>query len=437
MSDTPEGDAQQYKPVSRWYIIFMVRTRRGLGLLDKLGRWRISSPLGWLMLVLMPIAGAVALYVVAFLVSALYFSPQSQQLVSNVRTISPLANFLLPGINPYLPLSVWLAIIVAVFIHEASHGIVARNVGMKVKAAGVVILGFLPIGAFVEVDDKELKQSKSRDSLRVLAAGSGINFVVGIACLLLLILTVSTMTPAVKGAGIYGVVPDSPTLHSPAYVAGIQPGDFVTAINNSPVTDLSILRNGSFHVGESINVTIWRNGHTRTVPIVLGNYTVTTVNETSGQSTSVSYPFMGVNEATYAGLQSISNGYTTLYKASPLAYISYIPTFQRVELSIPFSDDLSAFYTSPLGPLTQAVTNALFWLFFVNFNLAIFNSLPIYLMDGGQAFELFLRGAGRGKISDDLARRLTTGTTLALGIRALHPDRGAVHHRRLHADLSA
>lgn len=415
MSDTPpEGDAQPYKPISRWYFIFMVRTRKGLGLLDKLGRWRVSSPLGWLMLVLMPIAGAVALYLVAFLVSALYFSPQSQQLVSNVRTISPLANFLLPGINPYLPLSVWLAIVVAVFIHEASHGIVARNVGMKVKAAGVVILGFLPIGAFVEVDDKELKQSRSRDSLRVLAAGSGINFVVGIACLLLLILTVSSMTPAVKGTGIYGVVPDSPTLHSPAYVAGIQPGDFVTAIDNSPVTDLGVLRNGTFHIGESINVTIWRDGHTRTVPIVLGNYTVTTVNETSGQSTTASYPFLGVNQASYGTLQSIANGYTTLYKASPLAYISYIPTFQRVELSIPFSDDLSAFYTSPLGPLTQAVTNALFWLFFVNFNLAIFNSLPIYLMDGGQAFEIFLKGAGRGKISDDLARRLTTGTSFAL-----------------------
>lgn len=414
MSETPEGDGQQYKPISRWYIIFMVRTRKGLGLLDRLGRWRISRPLSWLMLILMPIAGAVALYVVFFLVAALYFSPQGPTLVSNVRTISPLANFLLPGINPYLPLSVWLAIIVAVFIHEASHGIVARNVGMKVKAAGVVLLGFLPIGAFVEVDDKELKQSKSKDSLRVLAAGSGINFVVGIACLLLLILTVSSMTPAVKGAGIYGVVPDSPTLHSPAYVAGIQPGDFVVAINNSPVTDLNVLRNGSFHVGQSINVTIWRNGQTRTVPIVLGNYTVTTLNETSGQSTSVSYPFLGVNEASYAGLQSISNGYATLYKASPLAYISYIPTFQRVELSIPFSDYLSGFYTSPLGALTPAVANALFWLFFVNFNLAIFNSLPIYLMDGGQAFEIFLRGAGKGRISEDLARRLTTGTTFAI-----------------------
>jgi len=418
LSDSPEGDGQQqeqpYKPVSRWYIIFMIRTRKGLGLLDRLGRWKVSKPLGWLMLALMPIAAAVALYVVAFLVSALYFSPQSATLVSNVRTISPLANFLLPGINPYLPLSVWLAIIVAVFIHEASHGIVARSLGMKVKAAGVVLLAFLPIGAFVEVDDKELKATKSSNSLRVLAAGSGINFIVGIACILLLILTVSTMTPAVKGAGIYGVVPDSPTLHSPAYVAGIQPGDFVVAINNSPVTDLSVLRNGSFFVGEHVNLTVWRNGQTRTVPIVLGNYTVTTVNETSGQSTTVSYPFLGVNEASYAGLQSISNGYATLYKVSPLAYISYIPTFQRVELSIPFSDYLSGFYTSPLGALTPAVTNALFWLFFVNFNLAIFNSLPIYLMDGGQAFEIFLKGAGRGRISEDLARRLTTGTTLAI-----------------------
>jgi membrane-associated protease RseP (regulator of RpoE activity) len=414
LSETPEPDGQQYKAITRWFIIFLVRTRKGLSLLDRVGGWRVSKPLGWLMLILMPIAGAVALYVVFFLVSALYFSPQGPALVSNVRTISPLANFLLPGINPYLPLSVWLAIIVAVFIHEASHGIVARSLGMKVKAAGIVLLAFLPIGAFVEVDDKELKATKGSNSLRVLAAGSGINFVVGIACILLLILTVSTMTPVVKGAGIYGVVQDSPTLHSPAYVAGIQPGDFVLAINNSPVTDLSVLRNGNYTIGEKVNLTVWQSGQTRVVPIVLGNYTVTSVNQTSGQSTSVSYPFLGVNEASYASLQAISSGYATLYKASPLAYISYIPTFQRVELSIPFSSDLSGFYTSPLGALTPAVTNTLFWLFFVNFNLAIFNSLPIYLMDGGQAFEIFLRSAGKGRISEELARRLTTGTTLAL-----------------------
>jgi membrane-associated protease RseP (regulator of RpoE activity) len=265
------------------------------------------------------------------------------------------------------------------------------------------------------VDDKQLKEVRSRDSLRVLAAGSGINFIVGIACILLLIITVSAMVPATRGAAIVGVVPDSPTLRSPAAISGIQSGDFVVAINNSPVTDLGVLHNGSFSVGERLNLTIWRNGQTRTIDnVVLSNYTVTTINQTSGQSSSVTYPFLGVDQASYATLQATTNGYATAYKASPLAYIAEIPTFARFAFSVPFSDALSSFYTSPLGALTPAVAQSLYWLFFVNFNLAIFNALPIYPMDGGQAFESFLRGAGRGRISDELARRVTTGVTLAI-----------------------
>jgi membrane-associated protease RseP (regulator of RpoE activity) len=420
LSETPEAEApeteeQPYKPISRWFIFFMLRTRRGLSLMDTLGRWRVTKPLAWVMLALIPFAAALALYVIAVEVHALYFSPQGPAIASSVRTISPLANFLLPGLNPYLPLSVWLAVIVAVFIHEASHGIVARSLGLRIKSAGVLLLLILPVGAFVETDDKQLKESRSRDTLRVLGAGSGINFIVGIVCVLLLILTVSAMTPAVKGAGIVGVVPDSPTLHSPAAIAGIQPGDFITAINNSPVTDLGILRNGSFTVGERVNLTIWRNGQTRTLDnVVLSNLTVTTVNETSGQSTQTIYPFLGVEQASYASLQATANTYAGNYKTTPIAYLVEIPTFGQAQDLVPFSTTLSGFYTSPLGALTPAVTLTLYWLFFVNFNLAIFNSLPIYPMDGGQAFETFLRGAGRGRISDVLARRVTTGVTLAI-----------------------
>jgi len=383
--------------------------------MDKLGRWRMSRPLGWLMVCLIPVEAGLALYVIAIEIWALYFSSEGAAIVSSVRTISPLANFLLPGINPYLPLSVWLAVIVAVVIHEASHGIVARNLGLRVKAAGVLLLAILPIGAFVEVDDKQLKQSRSRDSLRVLGAGSGINFIVGIACVLLLILTVSAMVPAVKGAGIVGVVPDSPTLHSPADIAGIHPGDFVVAINNSPITDLSVLHNGTFSVGESVNVTIWRGGQTKTIDnVVLSNYTETLVNTTSGQSSTVTYPFLGVDQESYSSLQSTASSYVTAYKVTPLAYLVDIPTFATSEYRVPFSDVLSPFYTSPLGSLTPVVTSALFWMFFVNFNLAIFNSLPIYPMDGGQAFQVALTAAGRGRISDELAKRVTTGVTLAI-----------------------
>ncbi len=414
MSDAhQDGSDQQYKPVSRWFLFFMLRTRRGLGLMDKLGKWKVSWPLGWLMLYLMPVAGAVSLYFILQLV-AIYLSPQGPAVAASVRTISPLANFLLPGINPYLPLSVWLAVIVAVVIHEAAHGIIARSLGIPIKSAGVLLLLFLPIGAFVEVDDKQLKETRSRDSLRVLAAGSGINFIVGIACIVLLILTVSAMVPAARGAAIVGVVPDSPSLHSPAYLAGIQPGDYVVALNNAPITDLTVLHNGSFSVGEKVNITVWRDGRTTTIPVVLSNYTQIIINNTSGQTTTVTSPFLGVYSESYAQMQATTNTYSTAYKFSPMAYLAWIPTFTRFESYIPFSDQLVGLYTSPLGALTPAVTSSLYWMFFVNFNLAIFNSLPIYPMDGGQAFETALKGAGRGRISEELARRVTTGVTLAI-----------------------
>ena len=414
LSDAYQEDGQPYKPISRWAIFFMLRTKRGLGLMERLGGWRVSKPFAWLLLAIMPVAAALALFVIIFEVSILYFSPRSPEIVSTIRTISPLANFLLPGINPYLPLSVWLAVIVAVVIHEASHGIVARMLGLRIKSAGVLLLLFLPIGAFVEVDDKQLKQSRSRDSLRVLAAGSGINFIVGIVCIGLLILTVGAMVPAARGAAIVGVVPDSPSLHSPAYIAGIQAGDFVTAINNSPVTDLNVLHNGSFSVGERVNLTLWRDGNTRTVGVVLNNYTQTILNTATNQTSTVTYPFLGVEQASYSSLQAVSSGYATAYKTSPLTYLVDIPTFPRAESSIPFSDTLAGFYTSPLGTLTPIVTLALYWMFFVNFSLGIFNSLPVYPLDGGQAFESFLRGAGGGKISDALAKRVTTGLTLTV-----------------------
>ena len=67
MSDSPDADGQKYKPVSRWFVFFMLRTRKGLGLMDKLGRWRISKPLAWVMLYLMPIVSGAA-FVVVFLV---------------------------------------------------------------------------------------------------------------------------------------------------------------------------------------------------------------------------------------------------------------------------------------------------------------------------------------------------------------------------------
>ena len=396
---------EDYKRITFSYGIVMLRTRRGLSLMDSLGKRRITKPLAWFMLYLMPISAGIALYLILSEVFT-FLGPKGAATVSFIRTITPLANLLLPGINPYVPIFYgWLAIVVAVVVHEAAHGIVARSLGLPVKTAGAIFFFFIPLGAFVEVDEAAMRETKPRNSILVLAAGSGINFIVAVVCLLALLLSVNAMVPAANGSAIAGVAQNVQGLPSPALNAGIKPGDFIIAIDGHPNNDLSTAGLQPFQV---VNITIWRNGQTVVLPDVKLGETIQQNTQTGQNTTS---PYLGVSYIPYQQLTGTVASYLHFYSRSLILYV-IPPAFPGVEYQIPFSEQLSIFYTSPLGSLTPIVENILFWVFFVNFNLSIFNNLPIYPMDGGQALERFLVGVGRGRISDDIAGRITTVVAL-------------------------
>jgi membrane-associated protease RseP (regulator of RpoE activity) len=403
---------KDYKRFTFSYGIVMLRTQRGLSIMDRLGSRKITKPLAWFMLYLMPISGGLALFLILSEVF-IFLGPKGAATASYVaHNITPLGNLLLPGINPYVPIVYgWLAIVVAVVIHEASHGIVARSLGLPVKTAGLIFFFFIPLGAFVELDETQLRETNPRNSLRVLAAGSGINFIVGLICLGLLLLSVATLVPAANGSAIAGVNQDAPGNPSPALHAGIMPGDFIVAINGVPNNDLGSLSLQPFEV---INITIWRDGQTMVLRDVKLGETVT-VNTQTHQNTT--YPYLGVNYIPYSAL----TGVVTTYLYHPGSVVLYVipPAFPGVADRIPFSAQLSIYYSSPLGAAMPIVENVLFWLFFVNFNLAIFNNLPIYPMDGGQALERFLVGVGRGKINDDVANRIAVAVTVLLALTLL------------------
>jgi membrane-associated protease RseP (regulator of RpoE activity) len=56
----------------------------------------------------------------------------------------------------------------------------------------------------------------------------------------------------------------------------------------------------------------------------------------------------------------------------------------------------------------------LFWLWFVNVNLAVFNALPIYPLDGGRMFNIALKRVIRRKESEKLVKTITAAVTAAL-----------------------
>jgi membrane-associated protease RseP (regulator of RpoE activity) len=510
-------ESGEYKRFESYYgVINLVRTRRFQALMDRLGANRISRPAGWILLYLMPVAAAIGFYLFLFELSIL-LSPRGAAVISYVRSLGPLANLGLPGINPYLPIvDGWIALVIAMIIHEGAHGIVARSLGLPVKASGLIFFLFVPIGAFVDVDEIALKTARESHSARVLAAGAGVNLVLGVACLLLLLSLVSAMTPAVNGIAISQV-----SLPSPASKAGIIPGDFIVAVNGIPYNDGSQFANTSWYrAGQNVSVTIWRHGTEIEVPLMVGarsNVTVScenpmtvslsysckaivsdflgkiegkqisfgsngagTFNSTSctisGNSCGVIYTpsstqgspqtitatfngttynlgslgsvgvtvenpgqtaatstssagsaaaardpasalssvpgYIGINTLSNAALKSVAATYSSPLQ-NPWQYVC-IPTLPTCQPRVPFSDALSALYTSPLGPATSSVANLVYWIFFLNFNLAIFNALPIYPLDGGQAFLVGVKALGRGRLSEKAIMRITGAATLAV-----------------------
>ena len=400
-------EPEEYKRVEFHYGIILFRTRRFQSIMDRLGANKVSKPVGWLLLYAMPVAAALGFYLFLSELGVL-LSPRGPAVASYVRSLSPLANLGLPGINPYLPIvDGWIALIVAMVIHEGAHGIVARSLGLPVKASGLLFFLFVPIGAFVDVDEHALKETRSSYSGRVLAAGAGVNLLAGLVCLLILVATVGAFVPAASGAGIVSV-----GAGTPAYNAGVRPGDFVTQFDGKNLTDLNTVLgpNTSLKAGQLVNLTVYRNGQTLHFDNIKVACCDVIENLTSKQN--VTYPYIGVGQISGSDLKSLVSGYAA--PGQNLWQYVCIPTLPACQTRVPFSDALGSFYTSPLGSAAAPFANLVYWFFFLNFNLAIFNALPIYPLDGGQAFLLGVKALGRGKLSESRAMKVTGAATLVV-----------------------
>jgi membrane-associated protease RseP (regulator of RpoE activity) len=402
--------SDEFKRVEFQYGVILLRTKRFQSLMDRLGANRISKPMGWILLYLLPVSAFFGFYL--FLSEAsILLSPRGADVAAYVRTIGPLANLGLPGINPYLPVvDGWIALIIAMVIHEGAHGIVARSLGLPVKASGLLFFLFVPIGAFVDVDEMAIKQAKPSYSARVLAAGAGVNIVAGLACLLLLVLIVGSFVPAATGAGIVGIAKNGP-----AAEGGLKVGDIVTQFDGKNITDISAVLNPNttLQVGQTVDLTVFRGGSIIHLGVKLGCCNVVQ-NVTTGQNITT-YPYIGVVQVSGAGLVSAVSAYSS--PLSNLWQYVCIPTLPACQSRVPFSDSLAGFYTSPLGGVAAPLAGLLYWLFFLNFNLAIFNALPIYPLDGGQAFSVGVKALGGRRLSERTQMRITTvATFLVVGL---------------------
>ena len=266
---------------------------------------------------------------------------------------------LLPGLA--LPITYGsVALIIAIIVHELSHGMLSEAEGMNIKSLGLGVLVAIPL-AFVEPDEEGIKKASSRSKMKMFAAGSTANILVfAISFLIFTQMLLPMFAPNVDGVGI------SETIEGfPAVDAGMTGGEIITHVGETRVKSIEDFRGKMTELRPGDVVEIRTNKDTYTIE--LGDHP----DDPDGA-------FLGLHlfpvTEFYAGLGN-PVGFVMPWVGAMLPLLS--PDF--------FGADLVH------RDVVLTVLQLVFWVGLLNFWLGAINLLPAKPFDGGRLMEEYVK----------------------------------------------
>jgi membrane-associated protease RseP (regulator of RpoE activity) len=292
---------------------------------------------------------------------------------SSIPGVSPLLptvsssegpGFFFPGTGIFIPF--WQALIAMICLlvpHEFAHGVLCRSHKIRLKSAGVLTAGPIPIGAFVEPDERTMRLRRSRDRMRIYAVGSFMNLIVALLSLIVLMSVMAPMLDAVTqptGMMVTGVLNGTP-----AY-GMLKSGFVIKAIN-----DVSTNDSEAFYAA----VAGLKPGDTAAFLTTNGTFNLTL----SARPDNASRGYIGIDlQETF----QIRDEFRNKYKLQADAIFFLTPT--------------------------------VFWIFFLSFNIALVNLLPVVPFDGGKMFEEMMREFRVRRKRQELLIKIVIAVILAL-----------------------
>lgn len=236
-------------------VVFLLKGRRGIKTFDRLAR------VGWIWEMLFTIGAVFCIFLTfsaIYSMLAYFFLPT----ITGVGSPQTAVFLILPYKSTLL-----FSIILLLIVHEASHGIMARVKGVRIKSTGIGAFFFIPL-AFVEVDDKDLEELRRFDRIKIFSAGSFANILV---YFVLAFMVSNFLHPfmmremmEVKGVKITHVYEGTP-----AYESNLTAGMVIREINGVKINNLSDFRRVMEKVkaGEEVELIADHTGfRIRTVP---------------------------------------------------------------------------------------------------------------------------------------------------------------------------
>ena len=372
------------------FPLILIHTPFGLTFFDKVARTNAARIYAKFCTYLMPLITGLAIFLFVFSLIVVFSNAAARE---GARSAGPFSPFLIPGLNPILPLKIApiiiIAIIIAVVIHEGGHGIVARVYNIKVESTGILLFLGIPVGAFVNIEQEELAKASLKQRSAILTAGPLNNMILATISLIAIYFVISTLTS----------LSTSSELQSGVEVTGINDGSLAGAIGLSKGSIIKTIAGQNVHSIEDLSTLLRSNlGH---------NIKVTWQDRTGEKITrSVSLPasveanrgILGILIKDVAPDPSIVlKRYKSAFSSNPLVWL--LPPTVNNGTAVPYSDSMASKYGSNvLGSSFPIVANMLFWLWFINFNLAIFNALPIIIpLDGSQWYNSLIESKATSK----------------------------------------
>ncbi len=263
--------------------------------------------------------------IAAFIIAALSPHVTVAQAAGNLPPPAGVPVAVVPFLEPSIAIPLILSLILLVTLHEISHGVIARQYGIRLKSIGTFIFGIIPGGAFVEPDEKSINKLPREKQDKISIAGVSFNYLLTLVFFALMVFTYYFVLPGLTATRVYV---EATVLGSPAYNT-IPAGTIILSWNNHTIHNLTDLQAaGAMDKPYS------------PVNIVTPNTTYSVLADASGK--------IGV----YLGLKTVPITNSVLGAAADFLYIFFALSFM------------------------------------LNFYVAIFNILPLPLFDGWRIYKL-------------------------------------------------
>jgi membrane-associated protease RseP (regulator of RpoE activity) len=376
------------------------RTGKGRALLERIARfrrfWGLFSRFSVYLVFFSMFATVVLVLWQAYLVTTQPTPPVNPQYAIGI-----------PGINPIIPVGYGIVgLAVAILVHEGCHGILARAEDIKVRSVGLMLL-IVPIGAFVEPEESEMRAAPIARRQRIFAVGPASNIILALLCAWIFSAAfIGSVEQVEPGVVIHSVMPGGP-----AEAAGVQPYTILMGVqiaapaNNSTPTPMVMVKStpefeafmANAQPNDTVTVALFRDGNHFNRSFVLAARPA----DVLALYPQLSRAIMGISLETFPltvagrpGANAAQNCGGPGEGLGSRCYSHAVALYIAMPVSgdSPIRPEVAALYR-PVGPLAAlggafwVLADMFYWLFWLNFMVGIFNSLPLYPLDGGHMYK--------------------------------------------------